>query len=195
MLCCSLTLEWIRHSISPSPWTAQDSHLLHAVLTCCEQLHHHCHHQQWYVVSVMDGACLAWPIPFILPTYTAACPPALRLAVQDWYWLIYTTVSRGGPQLLLLHLSSTSVWAQYTKSMFVDIGVTANLESVDVLLCRWLLRVDGDADAAMENRIQIGWNKFRQLVPLPTNEDISLIVRGRLYSGCVRSSMLHGSED
>jgi len=27
-----------------------------------------------------------------------------------------------------------------------------------------------------------------------TNRDISLIRRGRLYSSCVRSSMLHGSE-
>jgi len=37
-------------------------------------------------------------------------------------------------------------------------------------------------------------NKFRQLVPLLTNRDISLIVRGRLYSGCVRSCMLRRSE-
>jgi len=42
-------------------------------------------------------------------------------------------------------------------------------------------------DAAVETRIQIGWNKFRQLVPLFTNKDISLIVRGRLYSSCVQS--------
>ena len=54
--------------------------------------------------------------------------------------------------------------------------------------------VDGDADAAVEARIRIGWNKFRQLVPLLTNKDVSLIMRGRLYSSCVRSSMLHGSE-
>jgi len=33
-----------------------------------------------------------------------------------------------------------------------------------------------------------------QFVPLLTNMDISLIVRGRLYRSCVRSSMLHGSE-
>jgi len=33
-----------------------------------------------------------------------------------------------------------------------------------------------------------------QLVPLLTNKDISLIVRGRLHSSCVQSSMLHGSE-
>ena len=37
-------------------------------------------------------------------------------------------------------------------------------------------------------------NKFRQLVPLLTSMDISLIRRGRLYSSCVRNNMLHGSE-
>jgi len=57
-----------------------------------------------------------------------------------------------------------------------------------------MLSVDGDADAAVEARIRIGWNKFRQLVPLLTNKDVSLIMRGWLYSSCVRSSMLHGSE-
>ena len=36
--------------------------------------------------------------------------------------------------------------------------------------------------------------KFRQLVPLLTNKDVSLITRGRLYSSCVQSIMLHGSE-
>jgi len=57
-----------------------------------------------------------------------------------------------------------------------------------------MLSVDGDADAAVEARIRIGWNKFRHLVPLLTNKDVSLIMRGRLYNSCVRSSMLHGSE-
>jgi len=52
----------------------------------------------------------------------------------------------------------------------------------------------GDADAAVEARIRIGWNKFRQLVPLITNRDTSLIRRDRLYSSCVPSSMQHGSE-
>ena len=52
----------------------------------------------------------------------------------------------------------------------------------------------GDTDAAVEARIRTGWNKSRQLVPLLTNKDVSLIMRGRLYSSCVRSSMLHGSE-
>ena len=50
-----------------------------------------------------------------------------------------------------------------------------------------MLSVDGDADAAVETRIRIGRNKFGQLVmvPLLANRDVSLIMRGRLYSSCV----------
>jgi len=60
----------------------------------------------------------------------------------------------------------------------VDIGVNANLELVDKFCYSDdMLSADGDADAAVENRIQIGWNTFKQLVPLLTNKDISLKVR------------------
>ena len=55
-----------------------------------------------------------------------------------------------------------------------------------------MLSVDGEADAAVEARIRTGWN--RQLVPLLSNKDVSLIMRGRLYGSCVQSSMLHESE-
>jgi len=80
-------------------------------------------------------------------------------------------------------------------SSSVDNGASANLEVVDKFCYLGdMLSVQGDADEAVEARIQIGWNKFRQLVPLLTNKDISLIRRGRLYSSCVQSSMLHGSE-
>jgi len=68
----------------------------------------------------------------------------------------------------------------------VDIGVNANLKLVDKFCYLGdMLSVDGDADAAVETRIRIGWNKFGQMVPLLTNNDISLIVRGRLYISCV----------
>jgi len=52
----------------------------------------------------------------------------------------------------------------------MDIGASANLEVVDKF-CYLdnILSVDGDADAAVKARIHIGWNKFRQLVPLLTN--------------------------
>jgi len=46
----------------------------------------------------------------------------------------------------------------------VDIEASAKLELVDKFCYLGdMLSVDGDADAAVEARIQIGWNKFRQL--------------------------------
>ena len=63
----------------------------------------------------------------------------------------------------------------------MDVGASANLEVVDKFCYLGdMLTMDRDADAAVEARIRIGWNKFRQLVPLLTNRDISLIRRGRL---------------
>jgi len=77
-----------------------------------------------------------------------------------------------------------------TECTSVDIGVNANLELVDKFCYLGdMLNVDGDVDAAVENRIQIGWNKFGQLGQLLTNNDISMKVRGRLYSSCLQSSM------
>jgi len=47
----------------------------------------------------------------------------------------------------------------------VDFGASGNLEVVDKFCYLGdMLCADGDADAAVEARIQIGWNKFRQLV-------------------------------
>ena len=64
-----------------------------------------------------------------------------------------------------------------TNHTSVCIVVSANLELMDKFSYLGdMLSIDGDADAAVEIRIRIGWNKFRQLVPLLTNKDISLIV-------------------
>ena len=72
----------------------------------------------------------------------------------------------------------------------VDIGASAKLELVDKFCCLGgMLGVDGDAGAAVEARIRIGWCEFRRLLPLLANKDVSLIVRGGLNSGCVQSSM------
>jgi len=39
--------------------------------------------------------------------------------------------------------------------------------------------VDSDADAVEEARVCKRWIKFRQLVPLLTNKDVSLLMRGK----------------
>jgi len=55
----------------------------------------------------------------------------------------------------------------------MDIGAIAKLELVDKFCyLSDMLSVDGDADAAVEARIRIGWNKFWQMVPLLTNKDV-----------------------
>ena len=79
----------------------------------------------------------------------------------------------------------------------MDIGASAKLELVDKFYYLGdMLSVDRDADAAMEARIRIGWKKVRQLVPLLTNTDVSLIIYERkvVQYSCVRNSMLHESE-
>jgi len=54
-----------------------------------------------------------------------------------------------------------------------------------------MLSADVDADAAVKARVRKGWNKFRQLVPLLTNKDISLVMRGKLHRSCVHCCTLH----
>jgi len=73
-----------------------------------------------------------------------------------------------------------------TVQTSVDTGTSANLKLLDKICCLDdMLSVDGDADAAVEARVQIGWNKFRQLILLLTNMDMSFVMRKRLYSSCV----------
>ena len=49
-----------------------------------------------------------------------------------------------------------------SSAVCVDIGASAKLELVDKFCYLGdMLSVDGDADAAVEARIRIGWNKFR----------------------------------
>ena len=73
-------------------------------------------------------------------------------------------------QSQMLALSLLSLQAQ-PGCTSVDIGASAKLELVHKFCYLGdMLSVDGDA--AAEARIRIGWNKFRQLVPLLTNKDV-----------------------
>jgi len=75
----------------------------------------------------------------------------------------------------------------------MDTGDGASLKLVDQFCYLGdMLSVDGDV--AVKARVHKGWNKFGQLVPLLTNKDVSLLMRGKLDKSCVHSCMLHGSE-
>jgi len=79
------------------------------------------------------------------------------------------------------------------SNQYISHCAIANLKLVDKL-CYLddMLSVHGYADAAEKATIRIRWDKFKKLLQLLTSMDMSLIVR--LYSSCVQSSVLHGSE-
>ena len=57
-----------------------------------------------------------------------------------------------------------------------------------------MLDAGGGCDSAIAARCCVAWGKFRRLLPILTSKDLSPKVRGKVYSACVRSAMLHGSE-
>ena len=77
----------------------------------------------------------------------------------------------------------------------VDVDVT--MLDVDATFCFLgdMLRTGGGCDSAIAARYCLAWGKFRKLLPVLTTWHISPRIRGKVYEACVRSTMLHGSEN
>ena len=57
-----------------------------------------------------------------------------------------------------------------------------------------ILSASGGCELASIKRCKCAWAKFRQLLPLLADRNLSLLTRGRVYSTCVRRAMLHAAE-
>ena len=57
-----------------------------------------------------------------------------------------------------------------------------------------MLSAGGGAESSSITRIKSGWRKFRELLPILTGRGRSLKAKGILYTACVRSVMMYGSE-
>ena len=57
-----------------------------------------------------------------------------------------------------------------------------------------MLSAGGGCRLAAITRCKCAWGKFRQLFLLLTNRQVPLLTRGKVYSSCVRSVMLHAAE-
>ena len=57
-----------------------------------------------------------------------------------------------------------------------------------------MLSADGGCDLAVTTRGSVAWCKFRKRLPILTSKHMSLKTCGKLFSSCVCSVMLHGSE-
>ena len=57
-----------------------------------------------------------------------------------------------------------------------------------------MLSAGDGCELAAITRCTCAWGKFHQLIPLLTNRILPVLARGRVYSTCVRSVMLHAAE-
>ena len=57
-----------------------------------------------------------------------------------------------------------------------------------------MLSAGGGYELAAVTRCELAWGKFHQLLLLLTNRNLPLLIRGQVYSTCVRSVMLHAAE-
>ena len=57
-----------------------------------------------------------------------------------------------------------------------------------------MLNADGGVDLAVNARVRSGWRKFRELMPFLTSKAPPLKMKGQVYSACVRSCMIYGSQ-
>ena len=57
-----------------------------------------------------------------------------------------------------------------------------------------MLSAGGGCELAAINRVNVGWGKFRGLLPILSSRHLPPKTRGRIYDTCVRSAMLYASE-
>ena len=57
-----------------------------------------------------------------------------------------------------------------------------------------ILSAAGGCELSTTTRVKTSWKKFKELKPVLSSRHLSIKTRGRVYSSCVRSAMLHASE-
>ena len=57
-----------------------------------------------------------------------------------------------------------------------------------------MLSAAGGCELSTTTRVKTAWKKFKDLLPVLSSHHLSFKTRGRVYSSCVRSAMLHAIE-
>ena len=57
-----------------------------------------------------------------------------------------------------------------------------------------LISAAGGCELSTTTRVKTAWKEFKDLLPVLSSGHLSFKTRGRVYSSCVRSAMLHASE-
>ena len=77
-----------------------------------------------------------------------------------------------------------------------QVDVDGTLLDVEPSFCYLgdMLDAGGGCKLAVTTRCRTAWGKFKRLLPILTSRHVSLITRGKLFTACVRSALLHASE-
>ncbi|XP_063727213.1 uncharacterized protein LOC134854785 [Symsagittifera roscoffensis] len=77
-----------------------------------------------------------------------------------------------------------------------QLEVDGTLLDVEASLCYLgdIMCAGGGCERAITVRCCAAWGKFRRLIPILTNRLLSPNIRGKMFTACVRSTTLHGSE-
>ena len=78
------------------------------------------------------------------------------------------------------------------------VEVDGTLFDVEASFCYLgdILSTGGGCALAIATRCSTDWGKFRKLLPILTSKHVSPspLTRGKVFSACIRSALLHGSE-
>ena len=77
-----------------------------------------------------------------------------------------------------------------------EVQVGSDKQEVVASFCNLgdMLSAAGGSELSTTRRVKTVWKKFKELIPVLSSRHLSLKTRGRVYSSCVQSTMLHASE-
>ena len=125
--------------------------------------------------SIQCSACLSW-----VHKRCSGIKSSLKPDVCGFVCGVCLGVCGDGADGSLEHLSLKGGEALECVDRFCYLGDTISAR--------------GGAEAASVARVRSAWKKFRELSGLITNKEVSLRLKGKLYSSIIRSIMLYGSE-
>ena len=90
---------------------------------------------------------------------------------------------------------ATGVSAGKRENICLDLEKDVSVECVEEFCYLGdMLGSSGGPGEASRMRVKCAWKKFRELYPILTTRGASLTLKGKIYSACVRSVMIYGSE-
>ena len=138
-----------------------------------------------------------WHVSVCWFVHTLVCQYLHQCGVHVHFW---TTVKSVTPTVFLPGIEVVSApefrsWGPGFESCWSWNSTHDKLE-VEASFCYLgdMLSAAGGCELSTTTRVKNAWKKFKDLLPVLSSRHLSFKTRGRVYSSCVRSAMLHAIE-